>query len=77
MIELIKRALTEGSTKTGINAQWANAYIQRVSSGRYKIKWCAASCSWAFNESGIVVYKGRKYYYLQNGDNKQVSVEYH
>ena len=75
METIIKKALERGSGKNGINFKVAREYLKMVSGARYQLYSLAGSCGWAYNSTGIIQYRGRKYYYRQNGENMPIILE--
>lgn len=75
-MNFIKNMLEYASTKTGINYEKMCTYCKLYASDkRYKPMFKAATCTWSYNETGIISYRGRDYYYRQDGINN-VIVEY-
>ena len=63
---LIANALQSGATATGPNAIAANDYLRQYAPDkRYRLTFLARAATWAHNETGIVLYRGAKYYYEQ------------
>ena len=68
MENLLTMALAHAAEKTGINYNKANDYLKRLSyDKRFKLFILAATCVDNYNQSGIVKYMGRSYYYDQDG----------
>lgn len=68
MKNLITMALAHGAERTGINYNKANDYLKRLSyDKRYKLFILASTCVHNFNQSGIVKYMNKTYYYDQKG----------
>jgi hypothetical protein len=68
MKQLIERAMQSGATATGYNLEAANLYLKAHADGRYKLFPLAATATWAYNQTGIVQYRGIKYYFTQTKD---------
>lgn len=73
MLKFVKNMLEYASTKNGINYEKMQEYCKMYASDRrYKPYFAGATCTWAWNESGFIVYRGMKYYYRQNGENSVI-----
>ena len=63
---LIANALQSGATETGPSVKAANGYLRQYAPDkRYRLTFLARAATWAHNETGIVLYRGAKYYYEQ------------
>ena len=73
MLEFVKNMLEYAATKNGINYEKMKEYCKMYTSDRrYKPYFAAKTCTWSWNESGFIVYRGRKYHYRQNGGNSVI-----
>lgn len=72
-MEFIKNMLEYASEKTGINYNKMVEYCKLYASDRRcKPFFLSSTCSWSWNNSGIIKYKNSKYYYNQYMDHVEV-----
>lgn len=71
---LLKTALLKAAGKNGINFADAIKFIKIFGDGRFTIRVNALTCSWYFNQSGLIVYRGTKYYFVQHVDGIELEI---
>lgn len=67
MIKCLTNALNYAATKTGFNLQKAQEYLDDMGyDRRYKLFVLTGNVTWSYNNTGIIKYRNRKYYYQQS-----------
>ena len=70
MLEFVKNMLEYASDKKGISYEKMQEYCKMYASDRrYVVYLSASTVSWNYNQSGIIKYRGVRYYYRQSGLN--------